>query len=313
MGPSPLEHNWEGFAVHMADVTGNTTGGIPVSKLESYFHTRLGDLDNFDTFMDYSVTFFTYDLQPFHDAFKKDAVPFLMAEWQEISSQRPWYSLIFQIPHSTYIIELVSPHKPVGCGRVLPKLEQRITPAAAAMFRGYAAPLTPILWVASINRASSNMSQIDEVYQNIFHATVTHEVVTEKTTRRCYKMSSERAATSYNTYLWNQVCFTSRSADAEKDAVFSVVDFERMLWRAHAQILAGGPASQMDKFTDNHNGLLMSQQGLQALKDRFVAHNPYPITKVTRLAYLCKQSYIIDPTGWSILPVLGPTWPGCGR
>ena len=81
---TPLTHNWEGFAVHMAAVTADTTGGLPVGDLESLFAQRL---DNFssgtmDAFMDYSVTFFTQDLNPYLEAFARDDVPLFLARWE---------------------------------------------------------------------------------------------------------------------------------------------------------------------------------------------------------------------------------------
>merc|ERR1712232_393027 len=51
--------------------------------------------------------------------------------------------------------------------------------------------------------------------------------------------------------------------------------------------------------------------GLTKLASYFQSNDPYPITKATRLAYACKQSYIIDPTGWSIQPLGRASWPKC--
>lgn len=60
MEPDPLDHNWEGFAIHMADLREvRPIGGIPVGDLERHFQQRLGNLSSFDHFLDYSVTFFT--------------------------------------------------------------------------------------------------------------------------------------------------------------------------------------------------------------------------------------------------------------
>jgi len=308
MGPN---HDWEGFAVHMASVTGNTTGGIPVKQVEGHFQDRLANLSSYDQFMDYGVTFFTQDLQPYHDAFKRDGVAVYTAEWVDETTQDLWYSLFFLIPGSMYVIELTSSH--LGATTPLPRIEQRMSPAAVTKFRSYTADPAHTLWVTSINRAASNMSAIDQVYGGILMANVTHEIKSKDLVRRCYKMSEEAVPTMHNTFQWNDVCFTSRTLDAEKDKIFSVLDFERTLWAAHAGTLGSNPYSQADKYTDNHNGLLFNTDGLTALRNHFVAHNPYPITKDTRLAYACKQSYIIDPTGWSSSPV--PTqmtgWPGC--
>merc|ERR1711920_119568 len=159
---------------------------------------------------------------------------------------------------------------------------------------------------ASINRATSNITEISLVYTSMFKATLTHKVDGMGVTRRCFTMME-----GYD--FWNQVCFTSRQADPRKDRMFSVADFERMLWAEHAGTVGDDPTSQVDTYTDNHNGLVMHPDGLSTLLDRFERNPPFPITNSTRLAYLCKQSYIIDPTGWSIGPISMTqiTWPNC--
>ena len=86
-----------------------------------------------------------------------------------------------------------------------------------------------------------------------------------------------------------------------------------MLWSEHAAVLANDPTSMLDKYTDNHYAMPIPEAGLTALSSYFNLNSPYPITKDTRLAYACKQSYIIDPTGWSIQPIGMASWPGCSE
>lgn len=289
MGHSPLDHNWEGFAIHMASVTSNTTGGLPVGQVEALFKERLGGLEKFDAFLDYSVTFYTHSLQPYYDAFSRDKVPVLVAQWEEEASHRPWYSLFVLIPGTMYVVELTSPLKPVTAApSTLPRIEQRLALGTAAKFCTYPPHPAHILWVASVNRASSDMSAIHQQYRELLQARVTHQVHTKEVQRRCYMMS-EQNATEENTFLWNQVCFTRRAVGSPKDKVFSVADFERMLWAEHAGTVGSNPNSQVDRYTDNHDGLLLNHQGIAALQQHFVEHNPYPITNSTRLAYMCKQ------------------------
>merc|ERR1711981_1205744 len=98
-------------------------------------------------------------------------------------------------------------------------------------------------------------------------------------------------------------CFTQRTSRTSVDATFSVRDFEDMLWAEHAATIGDNADSQVDKYTDNHYAQPINSAGLSALSSFFTANDPYPITKTTRLAYACKQNYIIDPTGWSIQPI----------
>ena len=90
MGPNPLDHNWEGFAVHMAAVAASTTSGLPVAQAEDLFGERLANFAAFDHFMEHNATFFTDDLQPYFAAFQRDGVPCLLLQWEDTNSHAPW-------------------------------------------------------------------------------------------------------------------------------------------------------------------------------------------------------------------------------
>merc|ERR1719201_2397781 len=118
--------SWEGFGFHISGASASkTTGGISVAELESHFRERFGDYSKFDQFMDYGVTLFTYDLQPYIDAFKKDSIPFFVAQWS--AAQDTWYSLFFLSKASHYVLEFTSSRAPTVDGVTLPKLEQRMS------------------------------------------------------------------------------------------------------------------------------------------------------------------------------------------
>lgn len=68
-----------------------------------------------------------------------------------------------------------------------------------------------------------------------------------------------------------------------------------------------------DKMTDSHGGYSIPSDGITTLQSYFTSNDPFPITASTRLAYACFQSYVIDPTGFSI-QTGGPQtrlWPRC--
>ena len=111
--------------------------------------------------------------------------------------------------------------------------------------------------------------------------------------------------------LDQNICFTQRAGDADKDAIFSVSDFEEMMWAEHAGTIGNNPDSMVDMYTENHYAQPMNSAGMTKLATYFQSNDPYPITKDTRLAYACKQSYIIDPTGWAIQPIGMASWPRC--
>jgi len=309
MGPQ----SWEGFGMHITDVTtSKTTGGITVSQLESDFKARLGDLSAYDQFMDYSVTHFTYDLQPYVDAFKADGVSHFLGQWQH--GDDTWYSLIFLVEGSHYVIELVSTIKP-NVASSYPQMEQRMSDAHCEKFKLYKSHPAHVLLISSINRATSDMDKIDNVYTNAFKGKSTHKIDGKDVVRHCFSFMGvsglEFPPGPGGMTLDEDVCFTSRTADATKDKILSVKGFEEMMWAEHAATTGSNANSQIDKYTDNHYALPIPASGLSELKSEFTANDPYPITKDTRLAYACKQDYIIDPTGWSIQPIGQASWPKC--
>merc|ERR1712070_1300409 len=89
-----------------------------------------------------------------------------------------------------------------------------------------------------------------------------------------------------------------------------VADFEEMMWAEHAGTIGDDAHSMTDMYTENHFATPTNSVALAKLSLYFAVHSPYPITKDTRLAYACKQSYLIDPTGWGIQPMLAK-WPRC--
>merc|ERR1712217_217044 len=134
--------------------------------------------------------------------------------------------------------------------------------------------------------------------------------------RRCYNTGGSSSGLEFppgpGVSLDEDVCFTQRASDAHKDTIFSVVDFEDMLWAEHAATIGNNANSMIDMYTENHFAQPMNSAGMTKLATYFKSSNPYPITKDTRLAYACKQNYIIDPTGWSIQPIgAGTNWPKC--
>jgi len=311
--------SWEGFGIHISEASASkTTGGITVAELESNFRTRFGDYSQFDQFMDYGVTFFTHDLQTYADAFKKDSVPFLVAEWVAQESKDTWYSLFFLSKASHYVFELASPRAPTVDSKAFPKIEQRMSDAHVAKFKAYSAHPAHVLEPSSINRATSNITQIDEVYANLFEAKLTHELNEGGVVRRCYNTGGSSSSVSFppgpsGMSLDQDVCFTQRKSDLGKDAAFSVQDFEEMLWAEHAGTIGNNANSLIDMYTENHYAQPMNSAGMTKLATYFQSNDPYPITKSTRLGYACKQSYIIDPTGWSIQPIGMANWPKCSE
>lgn len=282
--------SWEGFGIHLPNVlNAPTTGGITVDELEAKYAARIGDHSQFDAFMDYSTAFFTYDLQHYIDIFKADNVKHFLGQWTD-GSKRQWYSLIFLVPQSTYVIELVSMHAEASS---LPQMEQRMSDALCSEWSRGTQSANNALEPVSINRASTDLDAIDNAYSKYMGLTASHTTQM----RHCFKTSSGF-----------DVCFTKRES-SENDSIFSVKDHEDNMWAIHAGSMGTDP-QVTDKMTDSHGGFSVSTSSLQT----YFSSNSFATLLENRLAYACAQSYVIDPTGFSIQAggPGGSSFPNCG-
>merc|ERR1712176_1448434 len=144
--------------------------------------------------------------------------------------------------------------------------EQRMSDAHAAKFKSYGSDPAHLLWVSSINRATSNITEIENVYGNLLKAQLTHQLNGNGVIRSCY--NTEGSSSS----LDEDVCFTQRASDHEKDAIFSVKDFEEMLWAEHAGTIGNNADSMVDKYTDNHYAQPMNSNGMSTLSTYFTSN-----------------------------------------
>merc|ERR550539_231020 len=111
-----------------------------------------------------------------------------------------------------------------------------------------------------------------------------HTFSDSKAQRKCYSTSS-----SFN------VCFTKRESSSNADSIFSVKDHEDNMWAIHAGVMGTDP-TKTDKMTDSHGGFSVTTSKLQT----YFQANSFSKLLENRLAYACAQSYVIDPTGFSI-------------
>merc|ERR1711879_480687 len=68
-----------------------------------------------------------HGLQHDIDIFTADNVKHFLGQWTD-GSKRQWYSMIFLVPQSSYVIELISMQASAGAAN-LPKMEQRMSDA----------------------------------------------------------------------------------------------------------------------------------------------------------------------------------------
>jgi hypothetical protein len=284
--------SWEGFGIHLPNVlNAKTTGGISVDELEKKYAARIGDHSKFDAFMDYSTAFWTYDLQHYIDIFKADNINHFLGQWKD-GSNRQWYSMIFLVPQSSYVIELISQQASGASNAV--EIEQRASDAQCTTHSKGKQSANNAIEAVSVNRAATDLSAIDNAYSTYFKLKASHTT----SQRHCFK--------SQSTF---DLCFTNRESDANADAIFSVKDHEDNMWAIHAGVMGTDP-SVTDKMTDSHGDFSISTTSLTS----YFNANSFATLLKNRLAYACAQSYVIDPTGFSIQTggPGGSSFPGCG-
>merc|ERR1712232_112809 len=85
--------------------------------------------------------------------------------------------------------------------------EQRMSDAHCAKFQSYGAHPAHLLWISAINRASSNVTEIDGVYAGMFKAALTHELSGNGVVRRCYNVADSSASDHW--------CYKKNSASGQ--------------------------------------------------------------------------------------------------
>lgn len=296
-----LQDPGNGFGLHCVNVSAHlTTGGLSTAEVEAHFNDKLGDMTKFDSFMDFSVTFYTSGLAQYAAAFDKDNVPYYTTTWQDGNSQT-YTSLIVQVAKSQMILELTS-KKGLALGEttravnVATPSERRMSARALTMIdeleqKGMltGASMTPL----SVNRAISaaGLAKLDDFYLTGMGT----KKVSDDTdaangyTRKCYQWTGAEV----------DICFTNRDASATKGD-WKVADYENMLNTVHKNIIVGYPFCGQDKWEDNHYAI-----------DSFSADTSTIVSYIdkNKIPHICESSggsggsglhYAFDPSGWGI-------------
>jgi hypothetical protein len=297
--------DYEGFGLHLTDVTpAVTTGGLSVGDLEAAFVTNLDGLKAFVPFMDHSTQLFAANLSFYAEQFARGGEPTYTASW-DAGDGTTWYSIFAHVPESTMLLELVGHSPPTKAAALgaLPTIERRISPRNIKLLANTVPTSSHnILYAVSVSRAVSNITAIEHFYEQIAKATLV-DSTDGSVKRRCYQWFT----------ALSDVCFIQRDG-ADSVGALSVAGLEAMLWAVHASVIGSDPENgDADKYTDSHYAITLPSASGDYLSTYWDSVDPFPITKATREAYACKQSYLIDPTGFSIQMGLTFTgaYPGC--
>eukprot|EP00966_Prymnesium_polylepis_P322002 7378270-Prymnesium_polylepis.1 len=195
------------------------------------------------------------------------------------------------------IIELVGNEAP-GTNAIAATLEPRVSPRNVALYKDTSADAVHMLYATSVSRATTNMTAVHKFYTDVLQATLVDSADVSGASRRCYKWGTAKS----------DVCFVQRTDSSNYP--FTVKAMEQMLWGVHAKNLV--EPTDGDKYNDNHFAADLQISG-DYIVTYMDAHNPYPLSTSSWWGYACDQSYLIDPTGWTIQTDLSFTssYPGC--
>ena len=302
----------EGFGIHLVNVWASSTkGGLEIAELETKFASAIGDWTTYSPLMDYGVAFYAVDLDAYAERFDADGVPALKAKWTD-GDGATYYSLLFRVPHSVLVIELISDALDGGDDGV--ELETRMSPRAIARMKKEA-KATPnnLLYEVNVQRATTNLSAVTEFYTTALNTTVTLDTKRGGAERKCFMWGPDPTG---DDWALADVCFVERAATDDADADFTVQNFQDNMWAVHEANFDG--PSRGDKYNDFHyamdgDGLQPAKVNGDYLSNWFKEHTP--VLADHYFYYLCVQHYIVDPTGWSIQVDLDFTeeYPGCSN
>ena len=287
------------FGIHLVNTTAHwTTGGMTVAHVESIVDAKLGELDGFDSFLDYSLVIYVSSLASLVQQFKQDGVPYLAFGFDDpLAAGNHWWGVFVRVPESLMTLELVSRSRKA---RSLPlQLETRVSRYQARR----AATVDDGQLVLAVRRATSDLASVEGFYGALRANATLAEAGADNASARCY--------------LWAHaavdVCFVERAANATAGD-FSVADFADMLFGAHEAILGDGKQNcGRDKWADLHyaydavtetsavSGSTLDQMSEAVQEGQFDYILDY--VESASSPYSCFGShihYIFDPTGWAI-------------
>ena len=285
-------YHQKGFGIHMVNSSGRITeGGMTVEAMEQVFHDKLGNMTEFDSFMDYNLGLHlpphgNYSLDALISRFDEGGEPYFPYTWTQPLTNETYYGVFVRVPHSMLVLELVSNVSNVlGAaaehGFELTELEPRVSTHVLSYIES--TPTNYSVRPIHVSRAASDVDAVDDFYTAIRTAR-TVEYDSGNVSKKCY--------------LWGgaevEVCYTQRPDSATRGG-FTVSDFEDMLNGVHEAVVAPNPNCQRDKWTDFHyaydNGQVSGQQIYE-----YVALKPDAYFVCTG-AYVM---YVVDPAGFTV-------------
>jgi hypothetical protein len=276
----------EGFGLHFAGITAHkTTGGLAVKEVEAFFVEKMGNMTEFDAFMDFNVGLFTSNMDHFVTKFVDDAVPHLRASWTT-SSAGMMYSVFVHVPKSQMVIELIASHSNILAAdpEVVP-MEQRLSDSVMKAI-SKDPPTGTVLKAVKVSRAATDLDALDAFYEIGMQTEKVLSVDDDVVSTRCYVWPNSQ----------EDLCFVKRPASATSGH-FKVGDFEHML-KDVQEAAPMNPHCKMNRWADNHYSFDAKTNPPLDMHHVLVYLDHAPSAR-----YTCSPDglhYLFDPTGWAI-------------
>eukprot|EP00811_Abedinium_folium_P030980 NODE_5003_length_1821_cov_4.335301.p1 GENE.NODE_5003_length_1821_cov_4.335301~~NODE_5003_length_1821_cov_4.335301.p1 ORF type:complete len:507 (+),score=130.93 NODE_5003_length_1821_cov_4.335301:47-1567(+) len=279
----------EGFGLHLPSLPQHpTTGGLAVTTVEAHVVAKVGNMSQFDAWMDFNVGLYTIQLDDYLKSLSKDGVPFLPAKWTARGATM--YSAFVHVPKSQLIVELIASDSSTIAAlepNVL-TLEQRLSDEIIETMV-QSPPTGWILKAVKVSRAATDLAAIDEFYVKGMHAKALGQVKTASIDRRCYLWDTAQT----------EVCFVSRS-DFPTAGDFQVADMEKQL-KGSAEAQLQNPQCNMNRWEDNHYAIDVRGGSFDYIVDYLKANPSVKFQCATSpMSSNAMLRYIYDPTGWAV-------------
>merc|ERR1711924_318170 len=199
-----------------------------------------------------------------------------LGQWTD-ASKRQWYSMIFLVPQSCYVIELISMHASAEASS-LPEMEQRMSDAHCTEWSKGKKSANNAIEAVSVNRGATDLDAIDNAYVKYFKLPNSQTISDSKVQRKCYKSKS--------TF---DLCFAKRESSSNADAIFSVKDHEDNMWAIHAGVMGSDP-TKTDKMTDSHGDFDVS---IVALDVYFAANSFETLRRIVSRMHVSRAMSLI--------------------
>jgi len=305
---------FDSLMFHMVNTSARPSGPTTVAQVEATFDEKMAaafQARRYDSFMDLALVLWASDLDVYLQKFAADGVLVLPLKWQS-SPGNDKYSVIFHVPRTQVVIELVSTAQPQTVTEFVEDPTVRYTEdvfsnmgATTEISSKYVRPL-------AISKATSDMDKLVDFYENALFATATHkQSYQDGTNITIFNVGFSKMSGKMS------VRFVSRPPSMTTSSM-SVKQLEEIKFAGHDWVhdnsgnLTANCICGFDKWYDNHYAIDNGETSLDDYKAAFDKRS-WPYYHAWGGGLGPENVYVVDPTGDSVqldARWVGPAPPG---